>query len=520
MSQNEMLPLRPPDLCGVLLIGCMLLASCNDTRDLAPASPDTPWRIDVSTEKPLPPQASTKAAVAPHFTVPRDPVLPWPGEPADIDATHSYSLAELIDIAERRNKTTRIAWEQARQAAIGVGMAQAAYLPTLTASAIAGYQRIASPFPSNLVPQGYITANAEEVFPELAIRYLLLDFGSRDAVVRGARELSFASNVVFTGAHQSLILSVAQAYFTLDGVNASLRAAKQTLASAQLLQQSAEALDARGLGTVVATALARRGTAQAQFDIAAATSAQHNAMYALLSAMDLPPDTKLRVEDSSGRPLVRQTGHDIDTMMHDALSRRPDLLADLARLRAAEAGVAEARAELYPKVSLSANIQGNIGRISVDGQRYQSVEQPQTGIFLHFDWPLYQGGLLQNRLRLAQSRQAEAEAALAEGSEQGMRQVALAYDQVETGLSQYDAAVALQAASQEAADSASQAYIQGVGTITDAVNALSTLAASRAAVAKAHAQSLVDAAALAFATGALTSSMAPGLEPGVAEGMP
>jgi outer membrane protein TolC len=34
---------------------------------------------------------------------------------AAIDAAHSYSLAELVDIAEQNNPTTRIAWERAKQ---------------------------------------------------------------------------------------------------------------------------------------------------------------------------------------------------------------------------------------------------------------------------------------------------------------------------------------------------------------------------------------------------------------------
>ena len=508
--------LRAPDRRRAALIGCVLLAGCNDTRDLAPASSDTPWQIEVSknvvpsTGAPSKDAALSRPA-ATRFAALPDRALPWSAEPSDIDPDHRYALAELIDLAERRNKTTRIAWEQARQAAIGVGLARAAYQPSLTASAIAGYQHVASPFPSNLASRGYITANANEIFPELAIRYLLLDFGSRDAAVRAARQLSFASNVEFTAAHQALILEVARAYFTLDGVDATLRAARQTLASSQLLQQSAEALYARGLGTVLNVALAQRGTAQARFDIAAATAAQHEAMYALLSAMDLPPQTRLRVEDSSERPLAAQTRVTIDAIMHDALERRPDLLADLARLRATEAGIAEARSEFYPKLSISANVQGNIGELSVDSRPYQNIEQPQAGVFLRFDWPLYQGGLLRNRLRLAQSREAEAEDALAEGSEQAMRQVALAYDQVETGLSRYDAAVALQAASRKAADAASEAYAHGVGTLTDAVDTLSASAAAQAAVSKGHAQSLIDAAALAFATGALTSSAAPSL---------
>ena len=45
---------------------------------------------------------------------------------------------------------------------------------------------------------------------------------------------------------------------------------------------------------------------------------------------------------------------------------RPDLLADVAKLRATDAGIAAARSALAPKVSLSANVQGNIGRLNVN----------------------------------------------------------------------------------------------------------------------------------------------------------
>lgn len=40
-----------------------------------------------------------------------------------------YELPELIDIAERSNPDTRIAWERARKAAAAVGVRQSAYFP-------------------------------------------------------------------------------------------------------------------------------------------------------------------------------------------------------------------------------------------------------------------------------------------------------------------------------------------------------------------------------------------------------
>src|SRR5260370_17026278 len=101
----------------------------------------------------------------------------WPYS-ADIDPNHVYSLVELIDIAQRRNPATRVAWEQARQAAINVGIARAAYLPALTASAVAGWEHFVTPFPSNFVPQGFIIFNAQEVIPQLAVNYLLPHFSA------------------------------------------------------------------------------------------------------------------------------------------------------------------------------------------------------------------------------------------------------------------------------------------------------------------------------------------------------
>jgi outer membrane protein len=485
------------------LFGCLVLSACNDTTDLAPASPDTPWQISTTLQNDAAPRA---------FTLPRAASRPWREDAATIEPAHRYSLAELIDIAQRRNKDTRIAWEQARQAAINVGIAHAAFLPEITASALGGYQHIASPFPTRLVPQGYITADAQEIFPELAIKYLLVDFGGgREAVEQSARQLSFAANIGFTGAHQRLILAVAKAYFTLDGVNAQLQAAHKALDDARQLQQSAEALYGRGLGTVVAVQLARRSTAQAAYDIAQSVAAQHGANYALLQTLELPPTTKLLVQDSFDRPLPRGTARTVDQMMDDALRQRTDLLANLARLRAAESGIAAARAEMAPKLSLDANVQGNLGRISVDSGPYEGVEQPQAGVFLRFAWPIYQGGLLQNRVRLAESRRSEAEDALEAGSSAALREVALAYDEVQTGLSQYDAAIALQSAAQSSYDSAGDAFAHGVGSFSDAVNAATALAGSRATVAKAHAHALINAAGLAFAAGELTSSAAPAI---------
>src|SRR5256886_5417447 len=56
-----------------------------------------------------------------------------------IDPHKTYNLAELIDIAQRSNPETRVAWERARQAAAAVGLTESAYYPYLVAAAAGGY---------------------------------------------------------------------------------------------------------------------------------------------------------------------------------------------------------------------------------------------------------------------------------------------------------------------------------------------------------------------------------------------
>ena len=76
-------------------------------------------------------------------------------EPSPIDQQKRYNLVELIDIAERVNPETRVAWEMARQAAIGLGLVESEYFPVLTLSALGGYQSEAFPAPNDVAPSGF-----------------------------------------------------------------------------------------------------------------------------------------------------------------------------------------------------------------------------------------------------------------------------------------------------------------------------------------------------------------------------
>ena len=79
-------------------------------------------------------------------------------ERSPIDPQKRYELVELIDLAQRLNPETRVAWEAARQAAIGVGLVESEYFPVLALAALGGYQSEAFPAPKNVAPSGFFRA--------------------------------------------------------------------------------------------------------------------------------------------------------------------------------------------------------------------------------------------------------------------------------------------------------------------------------------------------------------------------
>src|SRR5258708_36103514 len=99
----------------------------------APPSPGQPWSI--------PESAISRAAALGDagFSVPQK----------------QYDLAALVDLAERENPKTREAWEVAREAAAGIGLAESAYLPQLSLQAIGGVAHTPRPLAQKPVSACY-----------------------------------------------------------------------------------------------------------------------------------------------------------------------------------------------------------------------------------------------------------------------------------------------------------------------------------------------------------------------------
>ncbi len=487
-DRDGLSPLR-----GAALLALPLLVACTaNSSDLAPATPRVPWQI----ERPPFVQGASEAD-AELAPTPRDNAV-------SIDPARSYDLAELVDLAQRSNPETRDAWERARKAALGVGLVESAYLPQISAEAVAGYQHATFPIPSNLVPDALFTVDTRELVPTLAIKWLLFDFGRRAGAATAARAESFVANVAFTGAHQKLIFAVSRDYFALGAARGRLRVAEEALKNAQIVEDAVQTRRRHGLATTVEVAQAARQTAEARFNLTRTTGDEHSAYHALIASMGIAPTTTINVMDDSSKPLPARPAETVDKFVMDAMADRPDIIAALGRLRGAEAKLDQARADYKPTIALNAEGFENIGAVSVNGSRYFSVNKPGGSILLKFSWPLFDGGARDARLGIARSDIGAARDQLDQARNTAVKQVTDAYDALETGLAEHAAAVALQEAAQSAYGAALDAYGHGLGTYTDLVNSETALTRSQSALADAHANVFTAAAALAFATGSIS----------------
>ena len=425
-------------------------------------------------------------------------------------AQKRYDLAALVDLAERENPNTRAAWEVAREAAAGIGLAESAYLPQLSLQAIGGFQHTPLPAPKNLVPAGYFVSDTREVIPALALKWLLFDFGRRDAQLEAARADSFVANVAFTGAHQKLIFAVSQAYFDLGAARGRLHAAQNALSAALTTQDAAVAKQNNGLATVVAVAQAQRQTAQARYTLAAAEGAEKTARANLIAALGVRAATEIEVVDSAELPLPAAPADSVSKAVDQALAHRPDVIAALGKVDAAEAALRGERRSYYPVLELAGQAFQNVGSLSSDGAPYSSIDRPGQSIFLSFSVPLFDGGLRRNRVNQADAKVKEAQEELAAARDSASQQVVRAYNALLTSLAEYEAATVLSQAAHTAYEAALRSYRQGVGTYTDLATEENAVIQGDTQVEDARADAHTAAAALALSMGAIDS---PGINP-------
>ncbi|MEO9781427.1 MAG: TolC family protein [Sedimentitalea sp.] len=427
----------------------------------------------------------------------------------DIKSGKAYDLPQLIDLGQKSHPATRIAWQQARQAAAGVGMVEGTFLPIITANVIGGVQDVITPLPDLQGGTSYVDTDARGVVPNITLQWLLFDFGERQAWKTAAEQTAYAANVNFNGTHQLLIHDISRAYYQYGAAQENMAIAERAYQNSLALQEAAESRFANGIGTSIETAQAKQIVAQSKFRVVQAKDGWSNSYQDLLGAVGVSPRSKIKIATSSGRRLPRSRAMPTDQLIEKALSRRPDVLASYAMLKASEANELAADAAFRPKVYLGAVAADNSGRIQTGALPGIGLQNTTTGVVVGASIPIYDGEIRKNKRLQAQAETAAAAAAHEQAMNVATREIIMSSNALESALASYEAASEMRKAAQVAYDAAFEGYRNGLGTLTD-VSAVDTgLLDAKQAQADSHAAALIAASTMAFALGNLTSQSAP-----------
>ncbi len=429
--------------------------------------------------------------------------------PPTLDAGHTWTLAELIDFAEHNNPRTRIVWERAKQRAAQLGLARSAYYPLLAGIASVSDQRIISPFPKPLAPNGYSMVMIPAVVGELRLQYLLFDAGERAARVDAALQEQLAAGANFIQANQEIAHRVSSAYYRLVTAQERLQASEQTLQTSKTTLEAAEARLDNGRGTFPDVLNARSETAQAVFDREAADGDEKIARVALTEALGAEPSADITIDAQKSAPPPQQLTVSVDALIDRALSNRPDLMAVASEIRAADDQIRAVRSEYKPRIVAA----GALGQSSIwptsSGGKLGDASRATWSAAVALQWNIFDGGARRNKVEAAESRRRVAQDEQTEVHDKATREVWTAYINYRSALRKNEAALALFEFANTSYSASLEAYNAGVRTLLDLVNAQKQLSLARLSGVAARSQLFLEAVNLEFVTGSLLRNLPP-----------
>jgi outer membrane protein len=443
----------------------------------APSSPDHPWHAP-ATEQRL--EVEGKAVLSSGFSV---------------DPAKTYTLSELVDLAESHNPQTRLAWERARSQAAALGVARSELYPTLVAVALSETQRIQILFGSQFYRQVI-----QDFAVAVELNYTIFDFGARSGRIDAAKAEALASNLAFNDVHRSVIYQVERAYYQVLNTSGQEQAARADLANAQAVQQAAEDRLDNGLATLPDVLEARSATAQAEYELQSVLGAEEIARGDLATSLGTSPTTTIHVQALNDLTIPDSIADTVEAYIDRALAQRPDLLQQVAATRAANARIKEANAAFYPSLQVNAAPRGDVLFGLQQNLPWAYSAELNGGVTFNLNWTIFDGGARRNNLAQAKADEHAAQAQANATRDQIANEVWAAYSNVNTAFRQHQSAEALLEASSKSYDAALESYNYGLRNLLDVTAAQRTLAQARSADVLARTQVLSALVDLAFRT--------------------
>ncbi len=408
--------------------------------------------------------------------------------PCDAAPARQLTLADLVDLALCRNPATAVAWASVRSAAANTGIARAAQLPEVTINVGPTISRTdqfnSQTFTTGVVGGGVTgggipgqtfssSLNSTDIgsSANLALSYLLFDFGGRAARIDSARANQRAALASFADTAQTVALNTVTAYNNLQGYRASVVASNASVLFAQQSLGNAAARERAGVATPADRLQAETALAQAQLTLEQAQGSARTAAGTLAVTVGLPPTTVLDLAPVPPLASADRLSRDVQTLITEAERLRPDLASRRASLDAAQASARAARSDARPSVELNAS----------DGVNYANSinDRNSASVGLSFVIPLFNGYDRTYRRAAAQAEVERNVALVEQTRQQAGLDVFTNATALDTQIRVLATARVLINSATASANIAQGRFAAGVGTFTDLLNAQSALANAR-----------------------------------------
>ena len=422
-----------------------------------------------------------------------------------VEANKTYNLAELVDLGLRSNPATRTAWEQARSAAAGLGIAESSWLPALNAKGNYNYAQQAS---------GIFSFRGTTFPPYLELSWALFDV-KRPAQIDQATQQLVAANYSFNRTHQKVAYDVQRAFFAYNAALAQVTAAEVRVKQTHKNSESVEAQRVQGIATKPELLLALQDQAKAEYELQSARGKVADAQAELAESLGITPNIEVKTVAITDIPLPHSIEASADQLIDEALSQRPDLSARLAELRAKEAEIRKAEAGYWPKVSLGAkagtttfdyNYWSGPGTLQIPNSPYNNIDELNKnyldyGAGFTFEWNLFEGFATANAVNQATAKREAAQAEFDALQLQIIKEVWKSYADVKTAIRKREYALALLKASEESHAALRESYANGLSTVIELLTAERNLASARFTEIESRTSLLNSLATLVYSAG-------------------
>lgn len=382
-------------------------------------------------------------------------------------------LDRLIDEALLHNHDLALAAARVEEARALSGVADAAQLPSVDASAQRDRSRSSAISSTPLPPSVPLERNSSRA--QLNVAYEVDLWGRLRGASAAARADVLATHAARDTVHILLVTDVVRSYFTLLSLDAQVATTERSLLLRQDNLRLQQIRHTAGLVSDFELRQLEAEVAAARAQLPALERSRTSEQLALAVLLGRSPraiteDTVLRATDHSTPPPLVVPAN----LPSELLLRRPDVVEAEQRLIAANARIGVARASLFPSISLTGFLGSESAALSDLFSGPARIWQLAFGL----TQPIFQGGRLRSEIQAVEAREQQALAHYQKTLQEAFREVRQALSAQQRSREIFEAEGARASALRDALRLARIRYENGLVSQIEALDAERSLLAA------------------------------------------